>query len=286
MESHPEKWMTFALRKGEKIMNKNDLTIFDFEGSDVRTMVIDGEPWFIGKDVAEILGYKNQRDALRKHVDEEDKDVAKCDSLGGQQDMAIINESGLYSLILSSKLPAAKRFKHWVTSDVLPKIRKHGAYATPEVINQIISNPDFGIKLLQTLKEEQEKCKALEQTVAVQETQIIEMQPKASYYDIVLNCKDLIPISVIAKDFGVSGRWMNKYLHDKGIQYKQGDIWLPYAKYASQGYTSTKTHTYGDGAGRKHAKIATYWTQAGRLFIYETMKSDGHLPLIEQQNQD
>ena len=133
----------------------NEVQIFNNEEfGQVRTLVINGEPWFVGKDVAEILGYSNTRKALADHVDEEDKGVTKCDTLGGVQDLTVINESGLYGLILSSKMPNAKKFKHWVTSEVLPAIRKHGIYATDNVIDNILNNPDFGIQLLTKLKEE------------------------------------------------------------------------------------------------------------------------------------
>ncbi len=119
-------------------------------------------------------------------------------------------------------------------------------------------------------------------TIAVQSQQIAELQPKASYYDLVLNCKDLISTSTIAKDYGKSARWMNGWLHDKGVQFKQGDIWLLYQKYAEKGYTSTKTHSYSGTDGEPHTKVHTYWTQKGRLFIYDLMKEDGILPLIER----
>ena len=108
------------------------------------------------------------------------------------------------------------------------------------------------------------------------------MKPKASYYDVVLNCKDLVAISVIAKDYGWSAKKMNKYLHKKGVQFKQGDIWLLYQDYAELGYTSTKTHSYNGNDGTIHTKPHTYWTQKGRLFIYDRLKSDGIVPLIEQ----
>ena len=124
----------------------------------------------------------------------------------------------------------------------------------------------------------------LETTVKVQEQQIVELQPKASYYDIVLNCKDLVSTSVIAKDFGKSAIWLNQYLHDKGVQYKQGGkngIWLLYQKYAEQGYTGTKTNPYNGTDGLQHARVHTYWTQKGRLFIYDMLKTDNILPLIE-----
>ena len=123
----------------------------------------------------------------------------------------------------------------------------------------------------------------LTDTIAVQNQQILEMKPKVSYYDVVLNCKDLISTSAIAKDYGKSAIWINRYLHEKGVQFKQGDIWLLYQKYAQKGYTSTKTHSYPGTDGETHTKVHTYWTQKGRLFIYELMKSNGMMPLIEQE---
>lgn len=125
----------------------------------------------------------------------------------------------------------------------------------------------------------------LTDTIAVQNQQILEMQPKVSYYDVVLNCKDLISTSAIAKDYGKSAIWMNRYLHKKGVQFKQSDTWLLYQKYAQKGYTSTKTHSYHGSDGKVHTKVHTYWTQKGRLFIYELMKSDGMKPLIKQEAQ-
>ena len=258
---------------------ENQVKVFESaEFGSVRTVDIEGVPYFVGRDVATILGYKNIRDAISNHVDEEDKGVAKCDTLGGTQEMIVINESGVYSLVFSSKLPTAKKFKRWVTSEVLPTIRKHGMYATDE----LLANPDFAIKVFQELKAEREKRSLLETTVKVQEQQIAELKPKASYYDIVLNCKDLVSTSVIAKDYGKSAVWLNGYLHDKGIQYKQGKIWLLYQKYAEQGYTGTKTVPVPFPDGTLHTKVHTYWTQKGRLFIYDMLKTDGILPKVEQ----
>lgn len=132
------------------------------------------------------------------------------------------------------------------------------------------------------LLEATQKINVLETTVSVQKQQIAELQPKASYYDLVLNCKDLLSTTQIAKDYGKSAVWLNKYLHEKGIQFKQGDIWLLYQKYAEFGYTSTKTHPYNGNDGQQHVKPHTYWTQKGRLFIYATLKNDGILPTIEK----
>lgn len=262
----------------------NELTNFDFEGAQIRTITIGEAPYFVGKDVATVLGYSNPQKAIRVHVDEEDRGVNEMVTPGGTQEIVIINESGLYSLILGSKLPDAKRFKRWVTSEVLPQIRKHGAYATDATIDRILGDPDFGIRLLQDLKTERETRKALETQNAIQTQQIAELQPKASYYDVVLNCKDLLSISKIAKDFGKSGRWLNEFLHEKGIQFKQGSVWLLYQKYAAEGYTQTKTDPYTGSDGMIHSKVRTCWTQKGRLFIYDLLKSNGILPTIERED--
>ena len=244
-----------------------------------RTTTVNGEIMFVGKDVAEILGYSNPRKAIIDHIDEEDKGVTKCDTLGGKQDLTMINESGLYSLILSSKMPNAKKFKHWVTADVLPAIRKTGMYATDELLD----NPDLAIQAFTALKLEREKNKKLNTTVKVQEQQIMELQPKASYYDLVLNCPDLLSVTVIAKDYGKSAKWLNNFLKEHKIQFKQGGIWLLYKEYAEKGYTSTKTHTVNGNDGKQHSKVNTYWTQKGRLFIYALLKSEGILPIMEQK---
>lgn len=246
----------------------------------VRTTEVNGQPYFVGKDVAEILGYADTNKAIAMHVDEEDKLNDKTALSLGQRGGWLINESGLYSLILTSKLPKAKAFKRWVTSEVLPSIRRHGLYA----VDEILANPDIAIKVLQELKAEREKRRSLEGTVAVQHQQITEMQPKVSYYDLILQCPDLMPITTIAKDYGWSAKRLNAYLHEQGIQFKQSGIWLLYQQYAEQGYTSTKTHNYAGEDGTQHAKPHTYWTQKGRLFLYDFLKARGILPLIERED--
>ena len=248
------------------------------EFKDIRTMVINGDPWFVGKDIAENLGYSNSSKAVINHVEAEDKQFIMLDLADsqngnvpkGQTKTAVINESGLYSLILSSKLPQAKKFKRWVTNKVLPSIRKHGMYATDELLD----NPDLFILVLEELKRERQEKLILKQ-------QNLEMKPKASYYDIVLSCKEAVAITVIAKDYGWSARKMNKKLHELGVQFKQGNIWLLYQEYAEEGYTCTKTYPFNKGNGEIGTKIHTYWTQKGRLFIYNLLKSEGYVPLIE-----
>ena len=171
----------------------NEPQHFNFKGQQVRTVLVDDQPMFVGKDVAEVLGYSNTRDALNAHVDTEDKNtVAIHDGNKGNPNQTIINESGLYSLVLSSKLPTAKEFKHWVTHEVLPSIRKHGAYMTPETIEKAIYNPDFIINLATKLKDEQAKTAAL---TADNET----MKPKALFADAVATSHTSILIGDLAK---------------------------------------------------------------------------------------
>ena len=257
----------------------NELKIFENkEFGSIRTMDIDGKPYFVSKDVAGILGYTNPSKALSDHVDDEDKLNNESLSSLGQRGGWLINESGLYSLILSSKLPGVKKFKRWVTSDVLPTIRKNGMYATDE----LLANPDFAISVFQQLKAEKEEKQRL-LTVNYQQQQIIgELQPKANYVDIILNNKGLVTITQIAKDYGMSGRKMNDLLNKYGVQYKQSGQWLLYSKYHNMGYTHSKTIDITRSDGRPDIVMETKWTQKGRLFIYELLKDKDILPVIEQ----
>ncbi|MGX7105590.1 phage antirepressor [Globicatella sanguinis] len=246
-----------------------ELQIFkNTEFGEVRTVLIDNEPYFVGKDVVEVLGYEIPTKAVKDHVDQEDKDeVPIQDSIGRFQKTPIINESGLYSLILKSKLPNAKQFKRWVTSEVLPTIRKHRVYATDELLD----NPDFLIDALQKLKAEREQRLIAEQRV-------FELQPKASYYDVILQSKSLVSISKIAKDYGLSGTKLNQLLNDWGIQNKQGGTWLLYQKYAPLGYTQSQTVEYNGGEG---SRLHTKWTQKGRLFLHNLLTNHGYVPMVE-----
>lgn len=255
----------------------NELKNFTFEDQQIRVLTIEGEPWFVGKDVAEVLGYSNSRKAIADHVDSEDKGVTKCYTLGGTQQIAIINESGLYSLILSSKLPKAKEFKRWVTSEVLPTIRKHGAYMTPAKIEEVLTDPDTIIQLATQLKQEREGRLIAEQRIG-------ELTPKADYCDRVLADKSLVTITQIAKDYGMSGRALNATLHDLGVIYKQCETWFLYAKYQKTGWTHSETIMVDKKDGTQKAVLNTKWTQKGRLGLYELLKAHGILPLIEQED--
>lgn len=253
----------------------NELKIFkNSEFGEIRTVEIGGEPWFVGKDVAEVLGYSNPSKALSDHVDGEDKLNNESLSGLGQRGGWLINESGLYSLILSSKLPTAKAFKRWVTSEVLPSIRKTGAYS--------VQVPRTLKEALQLALEQEEKLEALQLDNSIKTQQIAELQPKATYYDLILQCRDLLSMTEIAKDYGMSAKGMNKRLHELGVQYTQSGVWFLYAKYQSEGYTQTKTQNYNKPDGTQGARTHMYWTQKGRLFLYDFLKSKGILPLIEK----
>ena len=243
----------------------NELQNFNFEGNKVRTVLINDEPYFVGKDIADILGYSNTSKAIRDHVDEEDKLTERIVLSGQNREVITINESGMYSLVLSSKLPNAKKFKRWVTNEVLPSIRKHGAYMTDEKIEEALLNPDTIISLATQLKNEREGRLIAEQ-------QVKEFQPKVSYYDKVLSNDALMTISLIAKDYGMSGTGMNKLLHELGVQYRQGGTWLLYAKYQRTGWTHSETTMVSRKDGTEKAVLNTKWTQKGRLGLYELMK--------------
>lgn len=256
----------------------NELQIFNFEKAEVRTVMVNNEPYFVGKDVADILGYSNTRKAIKDHVDDEDKLTERIVTAGQKREQTLINESGLYSLILKSKLPSAKKFKRWVTSEVLPAIRKHGGYLTPEKVEEALLNPDTIIQLATNLKLEREKRMAAETGRLVAEQQVKELQPKADYYDTILANPSLLPISVIAKNYGMSATKMNQLLHDLKVQYKQGDVWLLYADYQNEGYTHTEMKLW---EGSSQMKPNTKWTQKGHIFIYQFLKKYDILPTIE-----
>lgn len=179
----------------------NNIQVFNNpEFGDIRTVEIDGEPWFVGKDVADNLGYQNGSRDINRHVDEEDRQNYQNGTFESNRGLTIINESGLYSLILSSKLPSARRFKHWVTSEVLPAIRKHGIYATEDVTDKILNNPEFGIELLTKYKEERDKRRFLSEQVLTQQKLIAELQPKADYVNQILKSTSSVKTTQIAKD--------------------------------------------------------------------------------------
>jgi len=212
-----------------------------------------GEPWMVAKDVAKILGYTNPHKAIRDHVDEDDKRGERIVTTSGTQEAILINESGLYSLILRSNKPEAKKFKKWVTGEVLPAIRKHGLYATDEVIEKTLNNPDFMIEILQKLKEEKQARLKAENKI-----------------NLLTHTKKTYTTTEIAKELGFrSANELNKKLNELGIQYKVNGIWVLNAKYADKEYMEQKQGFKADGLPIYYPR----WTQKGREFLLELLSN-------------
>ena len=270
----------------------NELEIFkNEEFGEIRTVTDKvGQPWFVGKEVAELLGYANTKDAIASHVDSEDRHIIQKSDFPTldipNRGMTVINESGLYSLILGSKLESAKRFKHWVTSEVLPSIRKHGAYMTDNTLEQALTSPDFLIQLATKLKEEKERNKQLEEETIAMSNAIEEMKPKVNYVDKILQSKSTVLVSQIANDYGMSAIMFNRVLKNLHIQHKVGNQWILYSEHQGKGYVHSGTFEFERKDGSKDVNMNTEWTQKGRLFLYEMLKKDGIVPDIEKGEQD
>ena len=241
----------------------NEIKIFDNpEFGKVRTMEINGEPFLVGKDVAEILGYSNPRDALSKHVDDEDKATVAIHDGSQNRNLTTINESGLYSLILSSKLPKAKEFKRWVTSEVLPSIRKHGAYAVDELLN----DPEFAIKTFTALKEEREKSKRLSEQIEAD-------KPKVIFADSVSAAKSSILVGDLAKLLKQNGvnigqNRLFEWLRQNGYLIKDGTSKnMPTQRAADMKLFEVKVRTVNNPDGSIRETKTTVVTGKGQVYF-------------------
>ena len=226
--------------------------------------MVDGETYFVGKDVASALGYVNPNKAMIDHVDDEDKLTSRIVMAGQNRQVIIINESGLYSLILSSKLESARRFKRWVTSEVLPAIRKYGRY---ELEQQVV-------KVEEQNRELESRNAYLEDISAYQ-------KPLTDYARIILSSTQTVTVTQIAQDYGFGPVRFNELLMHLRIQHKVGGQWILYAPYVHRGYVQSFSSYFVKPDGEVQVKVHTRWTQSGRLFLYEELKKTGVLPLIE-----
>lgn len=237
--------------------------LFNFNGQRVRTVIIDNEPYFVGKDVATILGYKNPSVAVSKNVSDKYKGVTEMETPGGKQKLVIISEAGLYKLAFKSHVPQAERFTDWIADEVLPSIRKTGSYSIQRKPDSyMIDDP---VKRAERWIEERKAYEAL--------------VPKGQYFDSQMRNPGTMTVTEIAKDYGMSAREFNQLLHKYGIQFKQGKHWVLYHKYDGKGYTQYEPFAYNDNKG-VHNNLK--WTQRGRKFIYDTLKEHGILPALEQ----
>lgn len=243
----------------------------------------DNEPRFCLSDVCRILNLRSYKVVQRLSEDMLSKYPLPTN--GGRQLFTVVNEDGLYDTILESRKPEAKRFRKWVTSEVLPSIRKEGAYITPETLQRAITEPDFLIKLAINLKMEQECRKLADATIAEQHTLIVaqentmkEMTKRATFVDYILSEKKCVRISQIASEYGLSAQKLNSILYECGIQKKVNGQWLPMTKYAPYNYMKSVTATTEYGL-----KLSSMWTQSGRLFLYRFLKEKGIIPLFEKE---
>ena len=239
----------------------------------IRVIVDNDQPYFTANDVCTSLGYTNPRKAVSDHVDTEDVTKRDTLTLGGTQQLTYLNESGVYALVFGSKLEGAKQFKKWVTSEVLPSIRKHGAYATEQTIESMLANPENAIKVFTALKEERTKRELAEKVIEVQETQLKELAPKAEYTDKVLQSTETYATTRIAQELGMSAVALNKKLHERRIQRKVDGQWVLYTQFLDKGFAKSHTVPYMKTDGTTGTNTQTVWTEKGRKFIHEIFNS-------------
>ena len=264
---------------------ENKIEVFTkAEFGELRTVNVGDKIMFVASDVAKALGYSRPADAITAHCKGSVKH--RLPTNGGMQELKIIPEGDVYRLITHSKLPAAEKFESWVFDEVLPSIRKHGAYMTEDTLKKAMAEPDFIIKLATELKKEREQNKQLTETCSQQQQVIGELKPKADYVDKILKSNSLVTITQIAKDYGMSGQGMNKVLHDLHIIYSCNKQWLLYSQHQAKGYTFSETVDIPREDGTTKVVMNTKWTQKGRLFLYETLKKRNLLPLIERKEQE
>lgn len=236
--------------------------------------------WLNLEDVARGLGFtqvKNNKEYVKwERVHQYLTDLNFPTS--GEKDF--IPENVFYRLCMKANNEVAREFQAKVCDNILPQIRKTGMYLTDNVFDLMMRNPEKIGEMLIEYGRTRKENEQLKLDNKIKEQQITELQPKAEYTDVILQCKDLVTMTVIAKDYGKSAVFMNELLHKLGVQYKESGIWFLYQKYAECGYTRTKTFNVGDNTAKTH----TYWTQKGRLFIYNLLKENGYLPVMEDKD--
>lgn len=253
----------------------NEMQVFNYKSSQVRTVEINNEPWFVLKDVCAVLDLGSAHKVSERLDEDERNHIPLTDSLGRKQETTIINESGLYNVILRSDKPEAKPFRKWVTSEVLPSIRKTGSYALPK---------DYPAALRALADAEEQKLRLLAENQ--QQAQVIaDFEPIRQYVDTILESKGTMATSQIAADYGLTAQKLNKILHDGGIQRNVNGQWLLYAKHMGRGYTKSKTIQNIRSDGRPDTIMQTQWTQKGRLMIHEILTARGIEAVMDRRVQ-
>lgn len=239
---------------------------------EVRVFIVNNEPWFVGKDVALLLGYAKPENALSTHVDDEDKTITLIQGTGSnyKSNTTIINESGMYSLVFGSRLKTAKEFKRWVTSDVLPSIRKTGGYlaTTQEDTPELIMARALQVAQA-TINKHQQMLEQANERIALQDTQLKQQAPKVKYVDDVLQSVNTYTSTQMSKELGLrEAEQLHKILKEKGVMFKQSGQWMLTAKYCEHGYTKPRTHQFTRNDGSIGTSTTTVWTEKGRVFLH------------------
>ncbi len=261
----------------------NELMIFkNPKFGSIRTITEDGRTLFCGSDVAKALGYKNPSKALSDHC----KGVTKryTPTTSGQQEMNFIPQGDIYRLATKSELPGAEEFESWIFDEILPSIHEHGAYMTSDTLDKMITSPEFGIKLLTALKDEQEKRKVLETENAAQRQAIADFQPLKQYLDTILSSESTMATSQIAADYDMSAKRLNKILHEEGIQHCVNGQWILYKEHMGKGYTKSITIPITRSDGNLDTKLYTQWSQKGRLLIHQILTARGIVAVMDRVN--
>lgn len=262
----------------------NDLQIFNSEEfGEIRTVVVNNEPMFCLADVCKALDLE-QVSRVKSRLNKDGVTTSKViDRLGRKQTATFINESNLYKTIFQSRKESAERFTEWVTSEVLPSIRKNGGYIAGQenmTDEELLANAVLVAQ--KKIAERDKKIQVLETEVVEMNNTISEMQPKVNYVDMILNSKSTVLVTQIAQDYGMSAKAFNKILNDLRVQHKVGGQWILYRQYQGLGYVHSKTIDITRSSGQADVVMQTEWTQKGRLFLYELLKKHGAYPLIER----
>ena len=300
---------------------ENNLSVFMFEGANVRVLEINREPWFVAKDVCLFFDDKNHNRSVGR-VDQDDKKLYEFSTAGGKQKLTVVNESGLYALLFAmqpqkahkgvsdeypletvERIAKLRRFKRWVTSEVLPSIRKHGGYIAGQesqemtdaellakaltVANNVMEQRAQRIAALEAennLLDEQNKTLLIANEAA--NATIAQMKPKVDYYDLVMSSKNTLTTTQVAADFGLSAVRLNQMLNAWKIQYKINNQWILYQQYKDKGYVRSVAKPVKTNGGYRFCAESTQWTQQGRLFLYDILKKNGIIPVCERMNND
>lgn len=247
----------------------------------VRMFVENGKPWFCATDIASSLGYSNPRDAIARHCKPMGVVIHDTPTNSGVQQMKFINEGNIYRLTAKSQLPKAEEFESWIFDDLVPTVINTGNYSlqVPQSFSEALM---LAAQQQMQIEEQQKELVLKDEVIADKDAQIIELEKESEYTRVILQSKSTVLVTQIAQDYGMTARKFNSLLRDLGIQHKVRNQWILYSKYINKGYVHSATHNFTHRDGNPDVSLNTEWTQKGRLFLYEELRKNDILPLIEQ----